>query len=469
MGCRRSVLFISLVFVFAAAILFISCGGGNSGNSSQPGMVNLTMSDPATCAAPGGPFSHIYVTVTDVKIHQSASASNSDSGWVDLTPDLKNNPVQLDLLGAASQCFLAHLGSTGIQPGSYEQIRILLASGTVNLNANKCGGMANCAMLTTDLSNTPLPLQLSSESQTGIKIPSGQIAGGKFTIGAGETRDLNIDFNACASIVVQSNGQYRLKPVLHAGEVALNANSISGTVVDGTTTLPIVGGHTVVALEQKDGAGVDRVMMETVADASGGFAFCPVPAGNYDIVAVAENGTGISYAATVITGVQPGNSLGKVPLTPAAAPASITGQITTTTGSAGTVADLSVSALQSIGSGIFVTVPLAHQSMATATLTTAAGVACPANTDCATYTLSVPAMNPSMGTFNTSGTQTPSAPASGAVGYTVDAIAFVPGSAGQLDCSPSDLQTSQTAASAALTVTAGGSATVATLGFSGCQ
>jgi Domain of unknown function (DUF4382) len=468
MGCNRSVVFICVLFVFAAAVLLISCGG-SSGNSSQTGTVNLTVSDPTTCAAPTGPFSHIYVTVTDVKIHQSASASSSDSGWVDLTPNLMNSPVQVDLLGAASQCFLAHLGSIGIQPGSYQQIRIFLANGTVNLSTNKCGSTANCAMLTTDLSNTPLPVQLSSESQTGIKIPSGQIAGGKFTIGAGETRDLNIDFNACASIVFQGDGQYRLKPVMHAGEVALNANSISGTVIDGMTTQAIVGGHTVVALEQKDSAGVDRVIMETVTDANGGFSFCPVPAGTYDIVAVAENGAGSAYAATVITGVQTGNSLGKVPLTPAAAPASITGQITTTTGSAGTVADLSVSALQSIGSGVLVTVPLAHQSMAAATLTTATGAGCPANTDCASYTLSVPAMNPSVGTFSSSGTQTPSAPASGAVNYMVDAIAFVPGSAGQLDCSPSDLQTNQTSASTSLTVTAGGSVTAATLAFNGCQ
>jgi len=68
-------------------------------------------------------------------------------------------------------------------------------------------------MLTSDPSNTPQPLQLSSESKTGIKIPSGQIAGGDFTVGSGEDKDLNIDFNACASVVVQGNGQYRLKPV----------------------------------------------------------------------------------------------------------------------------------------------------------------------------------------------------------------------------------------------------------------
>ena len=147
-------------------------------------------------------------------------------------------------------------------------------------------------MLTSDPSNTPQPLQLSSESNTGIKIPSGQIAGGEFTVGSGETKDLNIDFNACASIVVQGNGQYRLNPVLHAGEISTASASISGTVIDGGTTLPVVDGNTVVALEQKDTSGVDRVIMETVAAANGTFVFCPVPAGAYDLVVTSINGVG---------------------------------------------------------------------------------------------------------------------------------------------------------------------------------
>src|SRR5262249_30255739 len=160
------------------------------------------------------------------------------------------------------------------------------------------------------------------------------------------------------------------------------------------------------------------------------FVFCPVADGMYNLVATAIDGSGNSYAATVITNVKAGDSLGTVPLTQVGLPASITGQITTSTGSAGTAADLSVSAIQSIGNSMFITVPLAQQSAATATLSTAAGVSCSANTDCASYTLSVPAANPSIGNFNSAGNQTPAAPASGMVDYTVAASAFIPGSAG---------------------------------------
>jgi len=445
--------------IILAAIFLISCGG----SSTQPGTVNLSLSDPATCAAPQGPFSHIYVTITDVQIHQSADASDNDAGWVHLAPGLKSNPVQVDLLGVANQCFLAMLGSTGIQPGTYQQLRVFLAKDGISVNNNKCGIAANCAMLTSDLTNTPQPLQLSSETQTGIKIPSGQLAGGKFVVGSGETKDLNVDFNACASIVFQGNGKYRLKPVLHAGEVSLTSAStaISGTIIDSVTKNPIVGGNTVVALEQTQ-AGVDRVIMETVTNSNGGFAFCPVPDGTYDVVVAAIDGTGSEYAATVITGVQPGNSLGTVPMTAAAAPATITVPITTTsTNTTATAADLSVSALQSIGPNVLATIPLAQQSAATATVTTAASGLCPANTDCASQPLAVPASNPSVGAFVV-GNQAPNAPAGPPVTYTVDANAFVPLTAGLPDCNPSNMQTS-------LTVTPGTPATSATLAFTGCQ
>jgi hypothetical protein len=65
--------------------------------------------------------------------------------------------------------------------------------------------------------------------------------------------------------------------------------------------------------------------------------------------------------------------------------------------------------------------------------------------------------------------QLPAAPMASLVNYTVDAMAFVPGSAGQLDCSSSEMQTNQTSASTPLTVMPGTPVTSATLAFTGCQ
>ncbi len=454
------------VSLVVAAMLFLSGCSGKSSSSMSAGTaatVNVTVSDPATCSGPQGPFSHIFVTITDVQINASASAGDNDPGWIDLTPKLSQNPQQVDLLGQANdQCFLAMLGSsTELQPGSYQQIRIILASNGTSVQGNQCGGTANCVVMSSN-PNTQQPLLLSGESQTGLKIPSGQIAGGQFVVAAGQTEDLDIDFNACASIVTEGNGQFRLKPVLHAGEVTLTSSSINGTIVDSLSAQPVVGGNTVVALEQKDSSGIDRVIMETVTDSGGAFVFCPVTAGSYDVVAVAINGAGVAYGATVITGVQPGNALGTVPLVAEVgtnkSPVSITGQVTTSTGSAATSADISIAALQALSvnnSTLLVTIPLASQPAATASLMTAAAASCPAKTDCVSYTLSVPALNPSVGSFSTSGSQKPAAPASGPVNYTVDARAFVPGGGGALDCNPSDLQTSSTSTNTNLTVTPG--------------
>ena len=385
---------------------------------------------------------------------------------------------QVDLLAQANnQCFLAGLGSaTELQPGGYQQIRVYLADNNVSVTSNHCGMSANCVMLSTD-PGTPFPLNISSESKTGIKIPSGQIAGGQFTIAAGETKDLNVDFDACASIVTEGkSGRYRLKPVLHGGEVALTSTSINGRVVDSVTGQAINGGLTVVALEQKEPAGVDRVVMETVTDTNGSFVFCPVPGGNYDVVAAAINGAGTAYGATVITGVQPGDALGVVPLLAEAgantSAASINGQITTSTGSAGTSVDIVVSALQPVQVNalqVMITIPLALQRMATAVLTTTAGSDCPPNTDCVSYTLAVPALNPSVGTFSNSGKQQPAPPRPGQVNYAIDAQTVIPTSGGTPDCSPSELQTSTTSNNGPLVVTAGGMVTASTLAFTGCQ
>jgi len=471
----KRALFCAIVIVSTIALFLTGCSGGNS-HSGAPAMVSVAVSDPTTCSGPQGPFSHIFLTITDVKINASASAGDNDAGWIDLTPNLQQNPQQVDMLGQANnQCFLAMLGSAiELQPGSYQQIRVILASDGTTIQGNQCGSSANCVMLSSD--STPQPLLLSSQSKTGLKIPSGQIAGGQFVIAAGETKDLDIDFDACASIVTEGNGQFRLKPVLHAGEVSLTSSSINGKIVDSVSGQPIAGGNTVVALEQKDSSGIDRVIMETVTDASGAFVFCPVAAGTYDVVVVAVSGTQVAYGSTVITGVQPGNALGTVPLVAQAganpAPASITGQITTSTGSAGTAADISLSVLQPISvnsTTVLVTIPLAAQSAATVSLTTAANAACPAKTDCVSYTLSVAAANPSVGSFSTTGTQQPAAPLSGPVGYTVDAIAFVPGGGNALDCNPSEMQTSSNTSNTTLTVVPGTSVTAASLAFTGCQ
>jgi hypothetical protein len=447
--------------------IFVACGS-SGGSSTTLGKVNVSLSDPPTCAGPSGAFSHIYVTIQDVQIHQSSSAGPNDAGWVDLTPDLKASPQQVDLLGIANnQCFLAMLGSsTELQAGSYQQIRVVLSNavGGNKSSGNPCTGNAgNCVVLSAD--SSVHPLDLSSEAQTGIKIPSGQLTGGPFTIANGQVKDLNIDFDACASIVPSAGGHYRLKPVLHAGEMALTSTSLTGTLVDSVTNAAIPGGKSIVALELKDANGTDRVIMQVTPDSNGNFVLCPVPAGTYDVVAVAVGGTNVAYAATITTGVQPGTSLGKIPMIAqtgtSTADASITGTVTTA-GGTGTD-DISLYALQTVSlnsANVNVIIPLAQQSSSTAALTTTAGTV--------NYTLAVPAMWPNVGAFNTGGT-TYSQSTATPVSYSVGAMAFVPMSGGMQACSQPEVTVNTLSGGGPINVTAGNSVTAATVAFTGCQ
>jgi hypothetical protein len=129
-------------------------------------------------------------------------------------------------------------------------------------------------------------LAVSSQDNSGLKIPPGQIVGGPIQVTTGQSVDLNIDFNACKSIVREGNGTYRLKPTLTAAQVSTNDSGIGGQVVDSLTKAPIAG-NVLVAIERTDSTGTERILIETAADANGNSRFCPLPTGTFDIVAVA--------------------------------------------------------------------------------------------------------------------------------------------------------------------------------------
>ena len=471
---------VALGCLLALVIAIVACTNQKMpGSTSGTGAVQVSISDPATCSAPDGQYGAVWVTITDVQANINASAGDSDSGWVSLTPNLSSSPKQVNLLGQANnQCFLAMLGDNmELQAGTYGQIRIILADNSVSISNNACtNGSANCVQLASDSSFHTL--NLSSEAKTGLKIPPGQISGGGITIAAGKTEDLDIDFNTCESIVQQGNGQFRLKPVLHAGEVSTTSVSLNGKVASGGAA--VVGA--IVSLEQPDSTGVDRILMSTNTASDGTWAICPVMVGDttkpYDIVVTGSTSGGVLYAPSIVTGVTIGSTVGTVTLNlPATAQATATlstatvsGQVTSVNASnAGTPIDASLSLLETLNSDTF-TIPLpmtTSQPAATAiTVTTAAQAtqnpACnPAGTDCANYSLQAPSSGAYIGAWAASGatlTQPNAAPA-----YTVDGVATVSGSTTTADCSPSEL------VSSAIALAGSPLAGTANLAFTSCQ
>jgi hypothetical protein len=448
----NSIRVIRIIFVILTSLLLAVCGGSGSsdhagGGIGGTGTVVTTISDPPVCKAPIGDFENVWVTITRVRAHTSANAGPNDSGWVDLV-DLRDKPMQIDLLNLDStNCILTVLGSSsGIPAGQYQQIRFHLLSNSPAPNEarpspNNCGSNGyNCVVLPGGVKET---LQLSSEVQTGIKIPSGQIAGGHFTVPAGQVVDLNIDFDACASIVLQGNGKFRLKPVLHAGDISLNTTAISGRVVD------IVGGagigNAIVLVEQKDAENIDRVIMQKLTDLNGEFIFCPLPTGTYDVVVSAKNLTN-PYNSTITLGVGAGTAIGDIPLYPATGTGTIKGNVTADITGPGQEVYIDISALKyailSLPT-LRVTIPGFSGSTPT-TVTALDGIL-------TNYSLSVPTGNVYVGAF--SGAGIIYSPVAG--GYFINAEAK--------NCTQSSQSTGE------LSVTPGGEVTASNITFTGCS
>src|SRR5215472_16777496 len=254
-----------IVLVCSLAVFFFAGCGGSTTNmvSSATGAIHVTITDPPSCAFPNGTLDHVYVSIRSVQANTSANADDNSTGWQELAPQLNTEPMQIDLFSASSTtCVLTNLGSNSALPaGSYQQIRLILVpndgSGGATPESNACGNQGwNCAI---SHDGAIHELNLSSQANTGLKIPPGQVVGGPIVVNPGQDVDINIDFNACASIIIQGNGDYRLKPVLTAGQVSTNATGISGMIVDSATGKPVQGGAVLVALEKTDSTGADAI------------------------------------------------------------------------------------------------------------------------------------------------------------------------------------------------------------------
>jgi len=476
--------------VIAVALIVISCGGGPASTQSPAsGTVTVSISDPPSCATPTGAtaaamapgtFSHVWVTIVSVKAHISATADANSSGWQELAPQLNSAPMQVDLLNlpAQGQCLLAQLGSAELPVGDYQQIRLILldnAATSTQPSSNACaslGNVFNCAQNGSGLHQ----LKLASEAQTGLKIPPGQMMGGPLHVAAGQSVDLNIDFDACASITPG----FTLKPALTAGAVSPNMTGISGQIVDSVTSKPIVGAT--VTLQSPDMTGVDRIVAAPkLTDSTGHFRFCPLPGQAFDLVVDAMTSS-TAYDATAIFNVTGGTDLGAIPLvaeTPATSgastgPGTIQGTITAINGTVGASINTNVNALQTVmvsGASHTFTVPLFANSNSSVSITssTSCPTGAPKGAFCGSYTLVVPASNPEVGVFS-AGKVTFTAPASGDVLYTVEADATNPTSNAAM-CSPSSQTASKDTSTppAPLKVTPGATSNAAEIDFSGCS
>jgi hypothetical protein len=312
--------------VAGAAAALSACGGGggsDAGPAGATGTLRLALTDAPSC------YAHVYVTVQKVRVHQSATASDSDAGWSEL---VLPTPERIDLVNL-SNGVLQELGTMPLPAGHYQQVRLVLADnattgGSTAANAVQPNGGAETAL------DTP------SAMQSGLKLNA------DFDVAAGQMADLVLDFDACKSVVQAGNsGKFILKPVISV--VPRLVSGLSGYV---TTTLSL--SSTTVAAQQ-NGATVRA----TAPDATGAFSLPYLQPGTYTLVVTSDG-----HATAVVTNVPVGTSTTVVngTATAIAPPASpmgdVSGAVTATTVSGSTttsvaVTDASVTALQALTGG----------------------------------------------------------------------------------------------------------------------
>jgi hypothetical protein len=251
----------SLTWIMASlfALLVAGCGSGNS--AGAPGTLGVSLTDAPACG-----FDAVNVTVTKVRVHQSSLATDTDTGWTDITlsPARKINLLNL------TNGVLDKLGETPLAAGHYTQLRLVL-------DPNTGMGLANSVVPTGGVETA---LVTPSAVQSGIKLVN------EFDVLSGQRVDLVLDFDACRSIVQRGNGSYGLKPVIKVVPFVLNG--IDGFVA---TTLP---SSPVMVTAQQNGA----VVQSTAPNALGEFFLARLAPGNYDVVLTAD-----SHATAVIAAV----------------------------------------------------------------------------------------------------------------------------------------------------------------------
>jgi hypothetical protein len=322
-----------------AAATLVACGGGGASTSAPTatmGTLGVSMTDAPACG-----FDAVNVTVNKVRVNQSASASETDGGWTDITlsPAKKINLLNL------TNGVLEALGQTTLAPGHYSQLRLVL-------DANTGTGLANSVIATG--STAEQTLVTPSATQSGIKLVN------EFDIAAGQRVDLVLDFNACKSVLTTGNGKYMLKPVVKVIPTAVNG-------ISGVVNTALLGSHVMVSAQQ-NGA----IVSSTVPSATGEFFLARLVPGNYDVVITADD-----HAASVVAAVPVATTTSNTVLSTTSAPinlatstsGSISGTVTMAPASATEPAY--VAARQSFAAGPTVTIKYQGADLATGAYTLA--------------------------------------------------------------------------------------------------
>jgi hypothetical protein len=269
------------------ALLLGACGGGGGGiggtGAAGNGTLRVAMTDAPSCG-----YDEVNVTVTEVKVNQSATAPDgTGSDWFRIVLPA---PLKVNLLDLQNGV-LQELGETPLPAGTYRQMRLVL-------DDNAGATLANSVVLTGG-SGAELALDTPSAQQTGLKINV------NLTVQPGQLADWVIDFDACKSVVRRGNsGHYNLKPVLSA----FPRLTAAGLRIVGWVDPSLLVGPVTVSAQQGNG-----VVLKSTAPVAAGlpdegrFELPGLAAGNYNLVISAAGRVTAVMTAVPVTSLAPTN------------------------------------------------------------------------------------------------------------------------------------------------------------------
>jgi len=168
----------------------------NSGSGAAMGFLRLSIKD-----APVEDAKNIFVTISNIRVHEAC-----DDGE-DCFTTISEVPMTIDLL--ALQTTPLNLTAVGLQPGTYNQIRMAVTSGQIVFGPP----------------NPSYPSDVTYE----LNVPSDEIKSNlHFDLEAGETVLVTLDLDAKKSIHVIKKGKndvYQLRPVVNVVEVVEGAGN----------------------------------------------------------------------------------------------------------------------------------------------------------------------------------------------------------------------------------------------------
>lgn len=197
---------LSLLLTISLVTLIGFTGCDSSGSETGTGTMEVVMTD-----APA-PYDSVHISINEVRVKKEDSDSDSESdngddsdseenGW----KTISNEQMRVNLLELTNGSKIS-LGSKELESGTYSQIRLVLGENN-----------------TVTVDGQTYDLQTPSAQQSGLKLNIDA------EVEENTQYSLLVDFDAARSIVEQGNGNYLLKPVLRAVNLA-ETGSIVGTV-----------------------------------------------------------------------------------------------------------------------------------------------------------------------------------------------------------------------------------------------